>query len=111
MRYTKEEKEMAVHLREIRISGDMRSYAMLPEEEIMDARNWLARRDYENQLMQVVIDAMIKGGSPCPWCEEYKDCKKKQKDNRGCHGWWLRFLTEEEEKACRDRAEGKKDDQ
>ena len=111
MRYTKEQRELARTLAEMRVNGDTRSYALIPVDEIMESRNWLAQRDYENQLMQKCIAGMIGGLSPCDWCEEKANCKKKQCGNRGCKGWWLRFLTDEEVQACKDRAEGKKDDQ
>lgn len=111
MGYTKEQQELAKELRSIRVTGDTRSYALISVDEIMESREWLAQRDYENQLMQKCISDMIGGKTPCTYCEEYKDCNKKQKDNRGCKGWWLRFLTEDELKACEKRAQGIKDDQ
>lgn len=110
MRYTKEQRELADYLRKVRQSDDKRSYALICVDEIMESRNWLAQRDYENQLMQKCIADMIGGGSPCKYCAEHDECGKKQKDERGCKGWWLRFLTDDEVKACKDRAEGKKND-
>ena len=111
MGYTKEQQELAKELRSIRVTGDTRSYALISVDEIMESREWLAQRDYENQLMQKCISEMIGGGSPCKYCAERDECGKKQKDERGCRGWWLRFLTDDEVKACKDRAEGKKNDQ
>ena len=38
-----------------------------------------------------VILSLIDGKSPCPWCEEYKDCKLEARDKTGCQEWWLRY--------------------
>ena len=111
MGYTKEQKRLARYLKEQRFKGDDRSYALIPVEEILESRIWLAKRNYENKLMQECIADLIGGLPPCKYCEEYKDCNKKQKNERGCKSWWLRFLTEEEDKACEKLAQGVKDDQ
>lgn len=38
------------------------------------------------------IDGMIAGGSPCPWCEDYKECQLQAKtDGKGCELWMLSF--------------------
>lgn len=38
-----------------------------------------------------VILAMIGGESPCPWCEEEKECKLEAKGGKGCQEWWLKW--------------------
>ena len=111
MGYTKEQQELAKELRSIRVTGDTRSYALICVDEILESRIWLAKRNYENKLMQECIADLIGGLPPCKYCEEYKDCRKKQKNERGCKNWWLRFLTDEEDKACEKLAQGAKDDQ
>lgn len=38
------------------------------------------------------IDGMIEGKSPCPWCEDYKECQLQAKtDGKGCELWMLSF--------------------
>lgn len=38
------------------------------------------------------IDCMIAGGSPCQWCEDYKECQlQAKKDGKGCELWMLAF--------------------
>ena len=45
------------------------------------------------------IDAMIRGESPCSWCEEQEECQLEAKGGKGCEDWWLKDIqpTEEEE--------------
>ena len=56
----------------------------------------------QNRILYQCIEDMAHGRSRCRHCEEYKECKSKQKGHvRGCGDWWLRFLTEDEERECR----------
>lgn len=90
----------------VRKSGEMGCLALTLEDELRADRYWLSKRDYENQLMQkCIIDGITEGASPCWWCEEREDCEHKEHMKGGCGDWWLRFLTEEEERACEQRAE------
>lgn len=92
-------------IRQVRKSGETEKLALVQEAELKDSREWLAKRDYENQLMQQCIAGMIEGRSPCWWCEECKECKRKEHMSpKGCKEWWLRFLTEQEERRCIARA-------
>lgn len=110
-----EVREVGELVRAIRKSGVTGKLAIVLEEELVDNRNWLAKRDWENQLMQQCIFGMRIGKSPCEWCEDYNECKDKSPDKRpegfgecaGCEDWFLRFLTEEEEAACEVRASGR----
>ena len=96
----------------VRKSGETGKLALVLEEELVDNRVWLAKRDQENQLMQQCIFGMMEGKSPCEWCEDFKECGKLPNDEKlsgffagcGCKDWFLRFLTEEEEKTCEQRA-------
>ena len=38
-----------------------------------------------------VIQDMIAGESPCPYCEEWEECNLAAKAGKGCSSWWLRF--------------------
>lgn len=40
------------------------------------------------------IDGMIKGESPCKWCEEEPECQLEAKGGKGCDLWWLRYRKE-----------------
>ena len=102
--WIKEAWDAAKTIRQIRRSGETEKLALVQEAELLDNRSWLAKRDYENQLMQACIAGMIEGRSPCWWCEECKECKRDQHMKKGCKDWWLRFLTEDEERKCEARA-------
>jgi hypothetical protein len=93
-------------VRVARKSGAEGPLALIEATELENERIWLAKRDYENQLMQQCIIGGTNYESPCNWCEEHRigECKREQHGKRGCSGWWLRFLTEEEEEACEQRA-------
>ena len=102
---SREEREMVLLMRQIRAEIPVGNLAIVLQDELDGNRLWLAQRDYENQLMQVVIDGMIKGKTPCEYCEELAEgsCKGSE---FGCRNWWLRFLTDEEKEKCRKRAFG-----
>jgi len=103
-RWIKEALDAAKVIRQVRKSGEDAKLALVQETEILDNRSWLAKRDYENQLMQQCIAGMIEGRTPCWWCEECKECKREQHMKKGCKEWWLRFLTDDEERKCEARA-------
>jgi hypothetical protein len=104
MHWMKEAIAAAREIRRVRKSGITEKLALVAEDEIVDNRQWLAQRDWENQLMQRCIAWMIEGRSPCWFCEECKECKRKEHMKKGCDGWFLRFLTDEEVRKCRARA-------
>lgn len=93
-------------IRAIRKQGETCHLALVDEEELIDNRNWLAVRDYENKLMQECILGFHNHIPPCNYCEEAarKTCNKASRPERGCEDWWLRFLTDDEIKLCQDRA-------
>lgn len=95
----------ALTVRQVRKSGNTAKLALVEEEELIENRHWLAQRDLENQLMQQVIIGTTNYKSICNFCEENSECKRDQKGKRGCADWWLRFLTEDEIEACKQRAE------
>ncbi len=45
-----------------------------------------------------VIDGMIAGESPCPWCEDFAtgECKNPEKGGKGCKDWMLMWEHGEE---------------
>lgn len=63
--------------------------ARLAEVETVLARAQADIKDYND-----CIDAMIRGESPCKWCEEYPECQLEAKDGKGCDLWWLRYGKE-----------------
>ena len=103
-KWKKEALEAVRLIRKVRRSGETEPLALVQDAELQDMRAWVAKRDYENQLMQLCIAGMIQGRSPCWWCEECKECKREQHMKQGCGDWWLRFLTEQEERHCQARA-------
>lgn len=103
-KWSQEAKQVVRLIKKLRAEGNTEPLALVEEKELLDNRVWLAKRDYENQLMQRVIIGTTRYESICQSCEDYEECKREQKDKRGCEEWWLRWLTEEEEKACVERA-------
>ena len=61
-----------------------------------------------------IIVGMIKGEiSPCEWCEEYKECERKEKTELdgtimglGCEEWWLSFTPPVVEEVADDDSQG-----
>ena len=41
-----------------------------------------------------VIQDMIAGESPCPYCEDWEECNLDAKAGKGCSSWWLRYREE-----------------
>ena len=37
------------------------------------------------------IEGMIRGESPCPFCNEYAECMNEEKDGKGCSEWLLKI--------------------
>lgn len=113
-KWSREAVDIAKIVRALRREGVVEELAIVLRSEITDNRRWLAKRDYENQLMQECINGMICGNSPCLWCEDHsgpKPCDRPEHMRKGCTAWWLRFLTHEEEQACEARAEGTRDEE
>lgn len=57
------------------------------------------RATADNKAYNLVIDDMIHGKPPCPWCLEYDECEDK---THGCENWSLKMdhgQTAEEEPA------------
>lgn len=53
------------------------------------------------------IDGMIKGESPCKWCEEQNECLLEAKERGvGCTEWWLMDL----ERRGQDETDNSADD-
>ena len=45
------------------------------------------------------IQSMIKGGSPCEWCNDQVECQRPEKTaSRGCEEWLLAFREDKPEK-------------
>ena len=96
-------------IREARRAGETGPLCVVPEQELVDDKSWLSRRDYENQLMQKCIIGTTMGGgdgSICRYCQEHAEdaCTKDAHMKKGCTDWWLRFLNEKEDDACEQRA-------
>lgn len=91
-------------LRKIGIRGKI--IIMLEEDLILQSYETAVDRK-QNRLLYQCVEDMAHGRSRCRYCEEYPACKNDRKgDVRGCSDWWLRFLTEDEEKECRGIFDG-----
>ena len=63
---------------------------------LADVETVLARAQADIKDYNQCIDSMIKGGSPCDWCEDQIECQLTAKaDGKGCESWWLRYRKEE----------------
>ena len=60
-------------------------------QKIEELENYNHRCKADITAYNVVIQALIRGESPCPWCEEYQECQLGNKDGSGCDQWWLSF--------------------
>ena len=50
------------------------------------------------------IVGMIKGESPCQYCEDHEECQLAAKDGKGCGDWYLKDMppVKEEEEDSED---------
>ena len=70
----------------------------LVSKRLEDLEIILARAQNDIRDYNLCIDSMIKGGSPCDWCEEQAECQLTAKDEgKGCAEWWLRYKEENDE--------------
>ncbi len=86
----------------VRRAGITGELALIAKEDLeLKTYETNVDRKYHKLLYQCVED-MAHGRSRCRYCEEYGSCQNKRRGNvRGCSEWWLRFLTEEEDKECK----------
>lgn len=91
-------------VRDMRRSGERGALMIVPEKDfngmLAEEKRWTAIREKEKELAIRCVEHMIQGGSACMYCEERKECNGSrcaEADKRGCKGWWLRYLTEEEQ--------------
>ena len=92
----------AREVRRVRRAGITGELALIAKEDLeLKTYETNVDRKYHKLLYQCVED-MAHGKSRCRYCEEYGSCQSKRRGNvRGCPNWWLRFLTEEEDKECK----------
>lgn len=77
-----------------------RQAAKAAAKKIEEMEHYNARCKTDITHYNVVIQALIAGESPCPWCEDYKECQLTAKDVKGCEHWWLAYdLPEKEDDA------------
>ena len=92
----------AREVRRVRRAGITGELALIAKEDLeLKTYETNVDRKYHKLLYQCVED-MAHGKSRCRYCEEYGSCQNKRRGNvRGCSNWWLRFLTEEEDRECK----------
>ena len=76
------------------------------EKMIKDLEHYNAMCKRDVTAYNKVIEGMIAGESPCPWCEEHPDCQHEEKDGKGCSDWWLKFDVEVEDPDGGEQNEG-----
>lgn len=79
-----------------------RQAARAAAKKIEELENFNARSKADITVYNHVILQMIDGKSPCPWCEENKECQLEAKDGKGCQEWWLAYETIVEEDQAND---------
>ena len=57
-------------------------------KRIENLENFNRRAAADIKAYNMVIDGMIRGESPCKWCEDYDACEDK---THGCDNWMLAF--------------------
>ena len=83
-----------------------RQAAKLAARKIEELENDNRRCKADITGYNVVIQALIRGESPCPWCEEYSECQLTEKDAKGCEQWWLAFTHPDVKEDADDDSEG-----
>lgn len=68
------------------ISGKL---VIMTEEDHQGWMDTYRRIEQDNQTLQKVVHALIRGESACQWCEEAKECFLDK--SNGCAGWWLKW--------------------
>ncbi|MBO7340403.1 MAG: hypothetical protein J6U66_10105 [Lachnospiraceae bacterium] len=74
-------------------------------ERIQNMEHTLFCNKVDIKAYNECIMAQIDGKSPCPWCHDYEECEKEEKN--GCSEWMLRMpkFTAEEVKEAEDASE------
>lgn len=76
-----------------------RQAAKAAAKRIEQLEDFNRRATADNKAYNLVIEDMIHGKSPCPWCLEFDECEDK---THGCENWSLKMdhgQTAEEEPA------------
>lgn len=64
----------------------------LCSKQLEETEAVLQRAQQDIKDYNACIESMIKGGSPCEWCEEKEECQLQAKaDGKGCEQWWLKY--------------------
>ena len=76
-------------------------------KHIEDLTDSIVRYKWDMQQYNQVIEAMIQGKSPCPWCEDHEECQLEAKDGAGCAEWMLKWPGKAELEAAKKIEEDK----
>ena len=60
-----------------------RQAAKAAAKRIEELEDYNRRCSADIKAYNQCIDAMIAGGSPCPWCMEHEECQLEAKDGKG----------------------------
>ena len=66
-----------------------RQAARLAAKRIEELEYYNARCKADITAYNAVIEALIRGESPCRWCEDIEECQLEAKNGRGCAEWML----------------------
>ena len=68
----------------------------MASKHIADLEDFNRRATIDNKAYNKVIEGMIRGESPCPWCNDYQECQLQAKDGKGCEDWFLTMEIQEQ---------------
>jgi len=85
-----------------------RQAAKLAAKRIEELEHYQREASMDIKAYNGCINSMIKGGSPCDWCDFAIECQREEKTaGKGCEEWMLAFR----EKVAQDQGqEGETDD-
>ena len=66
-----------------------RQAAKLAAEHIKELEFYNAKCKQDITAYNQVIEALIRGESPCRWCEDIEECQLEEKNGKGCAEWML----------------------
>ena len=66
-----------------------RQAAKAAAKKIEEMQNYNDKCKADITAYNAVIQAMIEGRSPCPWCEDFEECQLEAKKLYGCPEWIL----------------------
>ena len=86
----------------------LKAYREKAEKEIRELEYYKQEATADIKAYNGCIEHMIKGGSPCDWCNDQVECQLQAKeDGKGCDEWMLKFReSTPDDGGCADENKG-----